>query len=249
MPCSIQLEGVNLCYPSHIYNATTLKKEVFQLLKLQREKKLLRDVHALRDVSFNVTEGERVGVIGLNGAGKSTLLKAIGGIYPLESGKITVSGAVRGMFDLSLGFELESTGRENILYRGLMLGLHPSDIREKQQEIIDFAELGEFIDYPIKSYSAGMLVRLAFAITTSVTGEVLLVDEVIGAGDASFAAKARNRISGVMSVSKILILVSHDLSSINELCTRALWMEKGRLNMDSTPKEVTAEYMKQVQGV
>jgi len=242
MSCSITLDKVNLFYPSHVYNATTIKKEVFQLMKLQRKKEKLRDVHALKDISLKINEGERLGVIGLNGAGKSTLLKAMASLYPVESGSIVVNGNIRAMFDLSLGFELESTGRENIIYRGLMLGLTPTQIKEKQQEIIDFADLREFIDYPIRSYSAGMLVRLAFAITTSVTGEILLIDEVIGAGDASFAAKAKDRMIGVMSASKILVLVTHDLGSIKSICNRVIWLEQGQLIMDGTPNDVVEKY-------
>ncbi|KAA8996588.1 ABC transporter ATP-binding protein [Paenibacillus spiritus] len=240
--CHITLNNVNLFYPSHIYNATTLKQEIFAVLKLQKKKEKLEDVQALKDFSLQVKEGEKLGIIGHNGAGKSTLLKTIAGIYPIKSGERNVKGEIRSLFDLSLGFDLESTGRENIMYRGLLLGGTPKIVREKEQEIIDFAELGEFIDYPIRSYSSGMLVRLAFAISTSIPGEILLLDEVIAAGDASFYAKAKERMSGLMSQAKILVLVSHDLNTVREVCNRAILVRQGRIIKDGKPDDVIEYY-------
>ncbi|CAM2939233.1 ABC transporter ATP-binding protein [Paenibacillus sediminis] len=240
--CYIQMNNVNLFYPSHIYNATTLKQEVFALLKLQKKKEKLEDVHALKDFNLKINEGEKLGIIGHNGAGKSTLLKTIAGIYPIKSGTLDVKGNIRSLFDLALGFDLESTGRENIMYRGLLLGETPRTIKEKEQEIIDFAGLGEFIDYPIRSYSAGMLIRLAFSISTSIPGEILLLDEVIGAGDASFAAKAKERMLGLMGQAKILVLVSHDLSTIKEICNRVILIKQGQIIKDGAPEEVIDFY-------
>ncbi|MFF2018156.1 ABC transporter ATP-binding protein [Paenibacillus sp. NPDC058177] len=244
--CYIKLENVDLFYPSHIYNATTLKQEVFALLKLQKKKEKLEDVQALKNFSLQVKEGEKLGIIGHNGAGKSTLLKTIAGIYPIKSGERKVKGDIRSLFDLSLGFDLESTGRENIMYRGLLLGETPNTIREKENEIIEFAELGEFIDYPIRSYSSGMLVRLAFAISTSIPGEILLLDEVIAAGDASFYAKAKERMSGLMSQAKILVLVSHDLNTVREVCNRAILIKQGSIIKDGDPEEVIDYYRKSI---
>ena len=180
----IHMDNVEMCYPSNIYNATTLKQEIFSWLKLEKPKPMLKDVHALKNFNLHIEAGERVGVIGHNGSGKSTLLKTIAGIYPVESGIVDVQGKIKALFDIVLGFDLESTGRENILYRGLLLGALPSEIEAKTQEIIDFTGLGDFIDFPIKSYSNGMLIRLAFAVSTSLSGEILLLDEVIAAGDA-----------------------------------------------------------------
>ncbi|MCM3040846.1 ABC transporter ATP-binding protein [Paenibacillus motobuensis] len=238
----VRMENVDLYYPSHIYNATTLKQEVFSLLKLQKKKEKLDDVHALKKFNLHIKEGEKLGVIGHNGAGKSTLLKTIGGIYPIKSGQLEVKGEIRSLFDLALGFDLESTGRENIMYRGLLLGETPKRIKEQEQEIIDFAELGEFIDYPIRSYSSGMLIRLAFAISTSIDGEILLLDEVIGAGDAAFAVKAKERMMGLMGKAKILVLVSHDLKTIEEVCNRVILLKNGRIIKDGKPSEVIEEY-------
>ncbi|MGY5346039.1 ABC transporter ATP-binding protein [Paenibacillus glucanolyticus] len=236
------MENVDLFYPSHIYNATTLKQEVFSWLKLEKKKEKLDDVHALKDFTLEITQGEKLGIIGHNGAGKSTLLKTIAGIYPIKSGSRDIRGEIRSLFDLSLGFDLESTGRENIMYRGLLLGETPRKIKEMEQEIIEFAELGEFIDYPIRSYSSGMLVRLAFAISTSIPGEILLLDEVIAAGDAAFYSKAKDRMSGLMSRAKILVLVSHDLSTISEVCNRVILLKQGQIVKDGSPNEVLQYY-------
>jgi lipopolysaccharide transport system ATP-binding protein len=148
------------------------------------------------------------------------------------------------LFELSLGFDLESTGRENIMYRGLLLGATPKEMRAKQDEIIEFAGLEQFIDYPIRTYSSGMLVRLAFSISTSVSGEILMLDEVIAAGDASFAAKARSRMMGLIGEAKILMLVSHDMSTIQKICNRAILLKQGTIIMDGTPQEVTEWYAK-----
>ena len=147
------------------------------------------------------------------------------------------------MFDLTLGFDMDSTGRENIMNRGLMLGGTPAEVREKEQDIIDFSELGEFIDYPIKAYSSGMLVRLAFSISTSVRGEVLLVDEVLSAGDANFQKKARARMMGIMDSAKILVLVLHDMNTIKEVCNRVIWLEKGQIMADGDPDKIVKEYL------
>lgn len=240
--CYIKLQNVDLYYPSHIYNATTLKQEVFSLLKLQKKKEKLDNVHALRNFSLTVKEGEKLGIIGHNGAGKSTLLRTMAGIYPIKSGSLEVKGEIRSLFDLALGFDLESTGRENIMYRGLLLGETPNTIRQQEQDIIDFAGLGEFIDYPIRSYSSGMLIRLAFAISTSISGEILLLDEVIAAGDASFTAKAKERMTGLMSQAKILVLVSHDLTTIKDVCNRVILLKQGQIIKDGNPQEVIKYY-------
>lgn len=241
--CYIKMENVNLYYPADIYNAMTLKEEVFSRLKLQKRKKILADVHALKDFSLEVHEGERLGVIGFNGAGKSTLLKALAGLYPIRTGKIECIGNIRSMFELSLGFDLESTGRENIVNRGLMLGCTPKEIASLEQEIIDFAELNEFIDYPIRSYSSGMLIRLAFAITTSISGDILLVDEVLSAGDINFQAKAKHRMLNVMNRAKIIVLVLHDMSTVQEVCNRIILLDKGRIIADGNPTDVVKEYL------
>jgi len=242
--CNITLRDVDLYYPSALYNRKSLKQAVFELVKIQKPKEALNDVHALKGISLQIKEGEKVGIIGRNGAGKSTLLKAIAGIYPITSGNIDANGEIRSLFDLALGFEIEATGRENIMYRGLLLGESPKSMNEKTESIVDFAGLGEFIDYPIKSYSSGMIVRLAFAISTMIDGDILLLDEIFGAGDALFMTKAKVRIMQLIENAKIMVFVSHDFSSIRELCQRVIWLDHGTVVMDGKTDEVIAEYLK-----
>ncbi len=239
----IKMKDVNLYYPSTLYNAMTLKQEIFSRMRFEKRKENLEDVHALKNFNLEIHEGERVGIIGHNGAGKSTLLRALAGVYPIKSGSIEMSGEVRSMFDLTLGFDMDSTGRDNIMNRGLMLGSTPSEVRSKEQEIIDFAELGEFIDYPIKAYSSGMLVRLAFAISTSVRGEIMLVDEVLSAGDANFQKKARERMLNIMEQAKILVLVLHDMNTIQAVCNRVVLLQKGEIVADGAPDEIVDQYL------
>ncbi|BCX66888.1 ABC transporter ATP-binding protein [Pseudomonas izuensis] len=202
------------------------------------------DIHALKNINVEINSGERVGLLGHNGAGKSTFLKTVAGLYPISSGTLRVEGQVRSLFDLSLGFEPDATGRENILYRGLLLGLSPKFMREKEAEIVDFAGLGEFIDYPIKTYSAGMQVRLAFAISTTVGGDILLLDEVIGAGDANFMSKAKNRITSLIEQAEILVLASHDFSALQSICNRGLVFHHGDLVFDGEIALAVNEYNK-----
>lgn len=240
----IKIKDVHVYYPATLYNTKTIKESIFQALKIVAPKKVIEDVHSLKGISLDIKHGERVGIIGRNGAGKSTFLKTIAGIYPIRSGSIETQGKIRSLFDLSLGFEMEASGRENIKYRGLLLGESPTSIKERTEEIIEFAELGDFIDYPIKSYSAGMIVRLAFAISTMIEGDIILLDEVFSVGDANFVAKARNRIMNIIEKAKILVFVTHDLGSIEEICNRVLWVDDGNIVMDGEPSTVIKEYLK-----
>lgn len=238
----INMDNVDMSYPSNVYNARSIKEDFFSIIKRNQKRELLKDVHALRNFTMHVSEGERVGVIGHNGAGKSTLLKTIAGIYPIESGTIDVQGKIRALFDISLGFDLESTGRENILYRGLLLGASPEEMKEKMDEIVAFADIGEFIDYPVKAYSTGMAVRLAFAVSTCIDGDVLLLDEILGAGDAEFQVKARKRIFDLMDNSKLMVLVTHDLEAAVNICSRVILLQKGSIVYDGDPKTAVNEY-------
>ena len=241
----LMFDNVNLHYSSAAYRPSSLKYAMSNLFK--KEPAIgSADIHALKNLSFEIKSGEQVGLIGHNGAGKSTLLKTMAGLYPISSGKIQKKGDIRALFELSLGFESEATGRENIIYRGLLLGYTPKQIAEIEDEIIAFADLGEFIDYPIKTYSSGMLVRLAFAISTSVRGEILLLDEVIGAGDAVFMAKARKRIEELIDHAEIMVLASHDFSALKDFCTRLFVMHHGELVYDGDVENGLKEYKKMV---
>jgi lipopolysaccharide transport system ATP-binding protein len=240
---SISLTLINLHYSVLAIKERSLKGLLFNLWSSrQRATSALHDVHALKNVSVEIGPGERVGLLGHNGAGKSTLLKVVAGLYPTSSGVVRVEGDVRALFDLSLGFEPEATGRENILYRGLLIGLTPAYMRSIEAEIIEFADIGEFIDYPIKTYSAGMLVRLAFALSTSVTGDILLLDEVIGAGDAAFIRKARQRIVRLIEGSEILVLASHDFASLHDLCDRGIVLHHGEIVHDGSVDQAITRY-------
>lgn len=240
----IILDNVNLHYASVAYQERSLKSLLAGAFRKSERASSVADIHALKDISVEIHSGERVGLLGHNGAGKSTFLKTVAGLYPVSSGKLTVDGQVRSLFDLSLGFEPDATGRENILYRGLLLGLSPKFMRGKIDEIVEFADLGEFIDYPIKTYSAGMQVRLAFAISTTVGGDILLLDEVIGAGDANFMSKAKERITSLIEQAEILVLASHDFGALKSICNRGLVFHHGVLMFDGDMASAINEYQK-----
>ncbi|MGY2292235.1 ABC transporter ATP-binding protein [Pseudomonas sp. SDO528_S397] len=240
----IFLEDVNLHYASVAYKERSLKSLMAGIFSGSKKSTTVADIHALKNVSVEIFSGERVGVLGHNGAGKSTFLKTVAGLYPISSGTLKVDGQIRSLFDLSLGFEPDATGRENILYRGLLLGLSPAFMRRMEAEIVEFAGLGEFIDYPMKTYSAGMQVRLAFAISTTVGGDILLLDEVIGAGDANFMVKAKERITSLIERAEILVLASHDLGSLKSICNRGLVFHHGSLVFDGDCGDAIDEYKK-----
>jgi lipopolysaccharide transport system ATP-binding protein len=240
----IRLQGVNLHYAAVAFKERSLKSLLTGAFRGVGDRITVQDVHALKNVSVEIKGGERVGLLGHNGAGKSTFLKTVAGLYPVSSGNVEIQGQVRSLFDLSMGFEPDATGRENILYRGLLLGLSPAFMRDKETGIVEFAGLGEFIDYPIKTYSAGMQVRLAFAISTAVGGDVLLLDEVIGAGDANFMAKAKQRIACLVEQAEILVLASHDFKALQSLCHRGLVFNHGEIIFDGAINKAVSEYLK-----
>lgn len=203
-------------------------------------------VHALRDLSFHFEDGERVAVIGHNGAGKSSLLKMLAGIYPPTSGELKVEGRISSMFELTTGFEMESNGWDNIYLRGLMLGETPQGIRRKMKEIAEFSELGDFLNMPVKYYSSGMFLRLAFSVSTAIEPDILLLDEVVAAGDAAFIEKATRRMHDMIDTAKIMVYVTHSMSQAIDMCNRCLWLERGTLMMDGTPENVTRAYMESI---
>ncbi len=204
-------------------------------------------VRALQDVSLRFRDGDRVGIVGGNGAGKSTLLRLLAGIYAPTRGRRTVYGRISSLFELSLGFEMEASGRQNILYRGYLQGETPRSMRAKMQEIADFCELGRYLDIPVRFYSAGMMVRLAFSIATTIKPEILLVDEVLSAGDMAFQAKARRRMRDMMSQAKIMVVVSHDLETLPAVCDTGVWLHQGRVRMAGSMKTVCTAYKEYAQ--
>jgi lipopolysaccharide transport system ATP-binding protein len=211
---------------------------------LRRQRADAYCVHALQNVNIEIRGGERVGLIGLNGAGKSTLLKVMARIYPPHAGRAVIEGHVCPMFDFATGFEMDLSGWDNIRVRGLLLGMQNDEIEGKLPEIGEFTGLGEFLDHPVRTYSTGMFVRLAFAVSTSVKPEILLLDEVIGAGDAAFADKAKNRMRSFMEQGKMLVLSSHNLSLLSEFCNRTIWLERGHVKADGSTPDVVDAYLK-----
>jgi ABC-type polysaccharide/polyol phosphate transport system ATPase subunit len=207
------------------------------------------EIRALQDVSFEVARGERVGIVGHNGAGKSTLLKVLAGIYPPTSGRRVVEGRISSLFDIALGFEAEASGWENIKFRSFLQGETPGSVRRKIQAIAEFSELGEFLNMPVRYYSAGMLVRLAFSIATAIEPEVLLVDEVLSAGDLNFQHKARARMREMMAKAHLFVMVSHDLDSLQKLCDRLVWLDHGRVRRTGPSAEIIAAYRESAQPI
>jgi ABC-type polysaccharide/polyol phosphate transport system ATPase subunit len=241
----IELNRVSLTFHVRKCGRVTLKEFLVRQM-YRRSVNPIMEVRALQDVSLRIGEGERVGIIGPNGAGKSTMLKLLAGIYPPTHGRRIVEGQISSLFDIALGFELDASGWENIMYRGYLQGETPATIRDKIQGIADFSELGDFLNMPVRYYSAGMLVRLAFSIGTAIEPEVLLVDEVLSVGDMAFQTKARTRMREMMSKAQLIVMVSHDLSSLAQFCTRGLWMDHGCLRMDGPIDDVIAAYTSSV---
>ena len=211
----------------------------------QRERNV---IEALKSVSLEIKSGERVGLIGHNGAGKSTLLKVMAGIYPPTTGRARTVGHVCPLFEFATGFEYNRSGWENIRIRAMLLGMPPDEIEAKLPEIAEFSELGKFLDYPVRTYSTGMFVRLAFAVSTSVNPEILLLDEVMGAGDLSFTEKANKRMREFMDQGKILVFSSHSLDLLADYCSRTIWMDHGSVVEDGTTATVVARYKKHALG-
>lgn len=197
---------------------------------------------ALKGVSFSIRAGEVVGIVGRNGSGKSTILKIIAGVYRPTAGVVQVSGKVAALIELGAGFHPDLTGRENIVLNGLLLGLSKKEIRTREQRIVDFAGLGEFMDSPVKQYSSGMYMRLGFAIATEVDPDILLIDEILAVGDGAFQQKCLERIQDIRRRGTTIIFVSHDVATVRRLCQRALLIQDGELLADGPTDPVVAQY-------
>lgn len=199
-------------------------------------------IRSLEDVSFEIHEGERVGLVGHNGAGKSTLLRALSGVYSPTFGSAEIVGEIGSLVDIGLGIDGEATGKENIFIRGALLGLNRKSIEDRFDEIVEFSELGEFINMPVRTYSSGMHLRLAFAVATIIRPEILLMDEWLSVGDAAFNEKAEQRLNDLVQSSRILVIASHSRELIERTCNRVMWFEHGRLKMDARPELVCKAY-------
>jgi ABC-type polysaccharide/polyol phosphate transport system ATPase subunit len=241
----IELDQIGLRFKVRCFGRISLKEYLLQGF-FRRSKKTTFEVQALEDLDLTVDEGDRLGIIGPNGAGKSTLLKLLAGIYPPTAGRRQVNGQICALFDIALGFEPDASGWENMMYRGYLQGETPQSIRAKMQPIAEFSELGDFLNMPVRYYSAGMMVRLAFSIATAIEPEILIVDEVLSAGDMAFQSKARQRIKDLMSTARAVIVVSHDLASLEMVCDRVLWLDHGRARLMGSAREVIAAYTREV---
>jgi ABC-type polysaccharide/polyol phosphate transport system ATPase subunit len=238
----IELTDLSITFNAYQQKRVSFKEYVVQTLSRRSANPPLR-VHALRGINLSARDGDRIGVIGHNGAGKSTLLKTLAGVYPPTTGTRVVEGTICSLFDITLGFEHEATGWENILYRGYLQGETPKSLRGKLNEIAEFSELGAFLNVPVRGYSHGMMMRLAFSIATASDPEVLLIDEVLAVGDLGFLEKAKARMRTLMKSARLMVIVAHDLDTIRTMCTRVIWMSHGQIHMSGEPNEVVDAYI------
>ena len=242
---AVDVDGVDVSFPIYHGNTRSLKRTVFAAAsgRLQEDAQHRIVVQALRGVSLRLRSGDRLGLIGGNGAGKTTLLRTVAGIYEPVVGSVHVSGSIGALLDPNLGMNPELTGRENIALRGLYNGLPRPAIRRLEHDVQEFAELAEFLDLPVRFYSAGMVIRLGFALATAIRPQVLLMDEWFLAGDAAFMEKARSRLEDMVRGAEILVLSSHSSEVILDWSTRVIWLDGGRVVADGAPREVMDRYL------
>jgi ABC-type polysaccharide/polyol phosphate transport system ATPase subunit len=235
------VQDVSVTYRTSLERSPTLKST---LLRLGRRERIIREIEALTDVSFEVPHGKVMGVVGANGAGKSTLMRTVAGILPPTRGRVEVHGRVSTLLSLGVGFNRKLTGRENVVLGGLAAGLTRAELREKYDEIVEFAELEDFMDMPMRTYSSGMYGRLAFAVAVTMHPDILIIDEALSVGDARFRRKSFEKMRELCSQARTIVLVSHALGSIRDLCDQAIWMHKGQMRMWDEPKAVIDAYTK-----
>jgi lipopolysaccharide transport system ATP-binding protein len=246
METSLKLENVSLEFPVYNARGRSLKRSLVHLTTGGRIGLGGNDVivvKALSDLSVDVAHGDRVALLGHNGAGKTTLLRVLAGAYEPTRGVIHRTGRVAALFDLMLGMDPEATGDENITIRGMLMGLSRQEIIERRSSISDFTGLGDYLQMPVRTYSSGMLLRLGFAISTSIEPEILLMDEWLAAGDANFLGKAQARLEELIGNTGILVLASHSMELIKTICNKALWLEKGTMVQFGAVDEVVEAYM------
>lgn len=235
----IDVQDVSMRFMMSNDKIGSLKEMVTQLIK---GKIKFKEFWALRDVSFQVKKGEVVGIVGRNGAGKSTILKIISGIMQPTKGQVVRNGNIVPMLELGSGFDFDLSGRENVFLNGAILGYSKEFLTEKFDEILAFSELGEFIEMPIRNYSSGMMMRLAFSIATVVEPEILIVDEILAVGDENFQKKSRQRMMELMSGGTTVLFVSHNMDQIREMCNRVVWLDGGTVRMVGETSEVCDAY-------
>jgi ABC-type polysaccharide/polyol phosphate transport system ATPase subunit len=238
-PTTISVQDLAITYRTNLQKAPTLKST---LVRLGRRERIVREVQALKGISFDVAEGTVMGVVGANGAGKSTLMRSVAGILAPTSGRVEVHGKVSTLLSLGVGFNGALSGRQNVVLGGLAAGLTRKEIAQKYDEITAFAELEEYMDMPMRTYSSGMFGRLAFAVAVHMDPDILLIDEALSAGDAHFKEKARAKMDELAGKARTMLIVSHGLATIRDMCNEAIWLHKGELMMRGGPQEVIDSY-------
>jgi ABC-type polysaccharide/polyol phosphate transport system ATPase subunit len=239
----VDLNGISLRFVNYADKQYSLKRAALDLILRREPIAPNSEFWALRDITFQIKTGDRVAIVGGNGAGKSTLLRLLAKIYPPTAGQLSVRGSVAPLIEMGAGFNPELSGLDNIFFNGALLGFSRSQMQEKVDQIHEFTGLREFAEMPLKYYSSGMFMRLAFAIATEVHPDILLIDESLGVGDAAFQEKAKARIRSLFDRSQAVVLVSHDLAALRELCTRGLWIQRGRLVDDGPVDQVLDRYL------
>jgi lipopolysaccharide transport system ATP-binding protein len=241
----IDFQNVGVDFPIFNANGRSLTSRLLEVAtggKLDADPSGRVHVRALDDLTFSLNDGERVGLVGHNGAGKSTLLRAINGIYAPTNGSARVAGSVGSLLDIGFGINPEASGRENIYLRGALLGKGRVEIDREIHEIIEFSELGDFIEMPVRTYSSGMQLRLAFSVSTIVRPEILLMDEWLSVGDEGFTLKAEQRLTDIVQATKILVIATHSRELLERVCTRLIWLEHGKVLADGPVLEIADQY-------
>ena len=240
---AVSVQHLSITYRTTFERVPTFKNAI---VRAGRGEKAVVEINAVNDVSFDVKNGTALGIIGSNGAGKSTIMRSLAGILPPTEGQIEVWGRASTLLALGVGFNAMLSGRENVILGGLAAGLSRKEVEERADEVADWAELGEFIDAPMRTYSSGMFSRLAFSVAVHMKPDILMVDEALSAGDAKFREKAQAKMDELRSSARALFLVSHALGSIKEMCNDCIWLHKGRIMMHASPEECIDAYMRNV---
>ena len=241
----IEVKDVSMCFNLETEKTDTIKEYI---LKMIQHKLKFTEFYALKEVGFTIERGESVALIGANGSGKSTMLKLIAGVMHPTVGSVDMDGTIAPLIELGAGFDMDLTARENIYLNGAVLGYDNAFIDEHFDEIIEFAEIGEFVDVPLKNYSTGMVARLGFSIATQVKADILVVDEVLAVGDFMFQQKCHKRMEELLEGGTTLLFVSHDAEQVKRLCKRAIWLDHGKLMADGPAEEVCEKYKAALEG-
>jgi lipopolysaccharide transport system ATP-binding protein len=243
---AIRVEHVSMEFKITKDKIDTLKEYVIRTIK--RDKKEKEKIRVLDDITFEIYKGDKLGILGFNGAGKSTLLKILAGIYEPTYGKIEINGKVAPLLELSAGFDKNYTGKNNIYLNGAFLSMSKDFLDEKYDEIVEFSELGEFIDYPVKNYSSGMRAKLGFSIATLIEPDILIVDEILSVGDIKFRKKSSEKINELMAEGVTVLLVSHSINQIRKICDKCIWIDNGKIIMQGPSEEVCDAYVENAEG-